>query len=149
MIDAICSQYGYVSNSTYWVYNESRDLSSHPKLPDDWYAGSGDSSYKTAYQIGSGKTLSYRVGGYYECAGFASFIGWKLTGVIPKTGNVSSSSGAGSGWKAYSAEEIKNAGGVKVGDIIRAEDDRRYVIPSAPGRRFEGDTKVTDMLYHC
>ncbi len=37
----------------------------------------------------------------------------------------------------------------KVGDIIRAEDDRRYVIPSAPGRRFEGDTKVTDMLYHC
>ena len=37
----------------------------------------------------------------------------------------------------------------KVGDIIRAEEDRRYVIPSAPGRRFEGDTKVTDMLYHC
>lgn len=37
----------------------------------------------------------------------------------------------------------------KVGEIIRAEEDRRFCIPSAPGRRFEGDTKVTDMLYHC
>lgn len=37
----------------------------------------------------------------------------------------------------------------KVGKIIRAEEDRRYVIPSAPGRRYEGDAKVTDMLYHC
>ncbi len=37
----------------------------------------------------------------------------------------------------------------KVGDIIRADVDRRFVIPSAPGRRFDGDTKVTDMLYDC
>ena len=37
----------------------------------------------------------------------------------------------------------------KVGDIIREDKDRRYVIPSAPGKRFEGDTKVTDMLYAC
>lgn len=37
----------------------------------------------------------------------------------------------------------------KVGDIIRAEEDRKYVIPSAPGKRFNGDTKVTDMLYDC
>ena len=37
----------------------------------------------------------------------------------------------------------------KVGDIIRAEESRKYVVPSAPGKRFSGDTKVTDMLYHC
>ncbi len=38
---------------------------------------------------------------------------------------------------------------MKVGEIIRAEDDRKYVIPSAPGKRFNGDSKVTDMLYDC
>lgn len=37
----------------------------------------------------------------------------------------------------------------KVGDIIRSEESRRYVIPSAPGKRFDGDTKVTDLLYGC
>ncbi len=43
-----------------------------------------------------------------------------------------------------SAEQFK-----KVGDIIRADEARRYVVPSAPGKRFSGDTKVTDMLYDC
>lgn len=43
-----------------------------------------------------------------------------------------------------SAEQFK-----KVGKIIRQEEARRYVIPSAPGKRFGGDTKVTDMLYSC
>ena len=37
----------------------------------------------------------------------------------------------------------------KVGKIIRAEKSRRYVVPSAPGKRFSSDTKVTDMLYGC
>ncbi len=37
----------------------------------------------------------------------------------------------------------------KVGDIIRADKDRIYVVPSAPGKRFSGDTKVTDLLYRC
>ena len=37
----------------------------------------------------------------------------------------------------------------KVGDIIRSEESRRYVVPSAPGKRFDGDTKVTDLLYGC
>ena len=37
----------------------------------------------------------------------------------------------------------------KVGSIIRADEARRYVIPSAPGKRYSLDTKVTDMLYHC
>ena len=43
-----------------------------------------------------------------------------------------------------SAEQFK-----KVGDIIHADAERRYVIPSAPGKRFSDDTKVTDMLYEC
>ena len=37
----------------------------------------------------------------------------------------------------------------KVGEIIRSEDSRRYVVPSAPGKRFSEDTKVTDLLYAC
>ena len=37
----------------------------------------------------------------------------------------------------------------KVGDIIRADETRKYVVPSAPGKRNPKDTKVTDMLYAC
>lgn len=37
----------------------------------------------------------------------------------------------------------------KVGNIIRADEDRCYVVPSAPGKRFSNDVKVTDMLYDC
>ncbi|MCI8528593.1 MAG: aspartate kinase [Lachnospiraceae bacterium] len=43
-----------------------------------------------------------------------------------------------------SAEQFK-----KVGDIVRQDENRRYVVPSAPGKRFPKDTKVTDMLYAC
>lgn len=35
----------------------------------------------------------------------------------------------------------------KVAQIIRSDKQRRYVVPSAPGKRFDDDTKVTDMLY--
>ncbi|MCQ2540949.1 MAG: aspartate kinase [Lachnospiraceae bacterium] len=42
-----------------------------------------------------------------------------------------------------SAEQFK-----KVGAIIKADDTRVYVVPSAPGKRFKEDTKVTDMLLH-
>ena len=35
----------------------------------------------------------------------------------------------------------------KVGDIIRADKSRRFVVPSAPGKRSSDDTKVTDLLY--
>lgn len=40
-----------------------------------------------------------------------------------------------------SAEQFK-----KVGAIIQADESRVYVVPSAPGKRFSDDTKVTDML---
>ena len=42
------------------------------------------------------------------------------------------------------AEQFK-----KVAEIIHADETRRYVVPSAPGKRFKDDTKVTDMLYDC
>ena len=37
----------------------------------------------------------------------------------------------------------------KVGEIIRADRERKFVVPSAPGKRSSDDTKVTDMLYAC
>lgn len=43
-----------------------------------------------------------------------------------------------------SAEQFK-----KAARIIGKEESRRYVVPSAPGKRAPGDTKVTDMLYRC
>ena len=42
------------------------------------------------------------------------------------------------------ANQIKKAAA-----IIKAEECRRYVVPSAPGKRFSDDIKVTDMLYKC
>ena len=38
---------------------------------------------------------------------------------------------------------------IKVADIIHSDEGRRYIVPSAPGKRFSEDTKVTDMLYEC
>lgn len=37
----------------------------------------------------------------------------------------------------------------KVAAIIKADKERCYVVPSAPGKRFSEDIKVTDMLYKC
>ncbi len=42
------------------------------------------------------------------------------------------------------AEQFK-----KVARIIQKDESRRYIIPSAPGKRTPDDTKVTDMLYGC
>ncbi len=37
----------------------------------------------------------------------------------------------------------------KMKSIIEADVDRRYIVASAPGKRFEIDNKVTDLLYLC
>ena len=37
----------------------------------------------------------------------------------------------------------------QVAQIIRRNSDRRYVVVSAPGKRFKGDFKITDMFYLC
>ncbi len=42
------------------------------------------------------------------------------------------------------ADQIKKAAA-----IIKADPMRRFVVPSAPGKRFKDDIKITDMLYKC
>ncbi len=37
----------------------------------------------------------------------------------------------------------------KAADIIHADPERRYVVPSAPGKRSKDDQKITDLLYLC
>lgn len=37
----------------------------------------------------------------------------------------------------------------KVRSIVRADSERRYVVPSAPGKRTSADRKITDLLYLC
>jgi len=37
----------------------------------------------------------------------------------------------------------------QVAEIVKSDPTRKYVVPSAPGKRFSADTKVTDMLYSC
>lgn len=37
----------------------------------------------------------------------------------------------------------------KAADIVLADPNRRFVVASAPGKRFSEDIKITDMLYAC
>jgi aspartate kinase len=37
----------------------------------------------------------------------------------------------------------------KVESIVKADKERRYVVPSAPGKRTPSDNKITDLLYLC
>jgi len=37
----------------------------------------------------------------------------------------------------------------KIGSIIRSDPRRRFIVPSAPGKRYGDDTKITDLLYIC
>ncbi len=37
----------------------------------------------------------------------------------------------------------------QVAAIVKADPTRRFVVPSAPGKRDKQDTKVTDLLYEC
>ena len=63
-------------------------------------------------------------------------------------------------WKEYKMKNVKvvKFGGSsladanqfkKVADIIKADPARRFVVASAPGKRYVEDVKVTDMLYAC
>lgn len=38
---------------------------------------------------------------------------------------------------------------IKVKEIVTADSKRRYIIPSAPGKRDGNDHKITDLLYMC
>lgn len=37
----------------------------------------------------------------------------------------------------------------KIRQIVESDPDRRYVVVSAPGKRFDGDSKITDLLFMC
>ncbi len=37
----------------------------------------------------------------------------------------------------------------KTKEIIEADKDRRYIVVSAPGKRYDQDNKITDLLYLC
>ena len=37
----------------------------------------------------------------------------------------------------------------KTKQIIDQDPDRKYIVVSAPGKRYEGDSKITDLLYLC
>ncbi len=50
----------------------------------------------------------------------------------------------------FGGSSLANAGQfAKVAKIIQEDQNRRYVVPSAPGKRNAKETKVTDMLYQC
>ena len=37
----------------------------------------------------------------------------------------------------------------KVRAIVESNPERKYIVPSAPGKRGPGDDKITDLLYAC
>ncbi len=37
----------------------------------------------------------------------------------------------------------------KIKEIVEADPERRYVVVSAPGKRYDGDSKITDLLFMC
>lgn len=38
---------------------------------------------------------------------------------------------------------------IKTKEIIEADKDRKYIVVSAPGKRYDQDNKITDLLYLC
>lgn len=50
----------------------------------------------------------------------------------------------------FGGSSLADAGQMqKVANIVRRDEACHYVVPSAPGKRFSGDDKVTDLLYEC
>lgn len=50
----------------------------------------------------------------------------------------------------FGGTSLADAGQIcKVKAIIDADSERRYVVPSAPGKRTSDDKKITDLLYLC
>ena len=50
----------------------------------------------------------------------------------------------------FGGSSLSDAGQFKkVAAIVRSDPERRFVVVSAPGKRFSGDEKITDLLYRC
>ncbi len=64
-----------------------------------------------------------------------------LGGYIMQNSTITAKFGGSSLAEAGQFEKVKN--------IIESNADRKYIIPSAPGKRFASDYKITDLLYLC
>ena len=50
----------------------------------------------------------------------------------------------------FGGTSLADAGHFKrIREIIAEDPDRRFIVVSAPGKRFDGDVKVTDLLLAC
>lgn len=50
----------------------------------------------------------------------------------------------------FGGTSLADAGAIRqAAEIIRQDPERRYAVASAPGKRFDGDEKVTDLLLAC
>ena len=50
----------------------------------------------------------------------------------------------------FGGSSLADAGHIRrVCELVQADQARQYVVPSAPGKRYDGDQKITDLLYLC
>ena len=50
----------------------------------------------------------------------------------------------------FGGSSLADAGQIrKVQQILLSDKNRKYMVPSAPGKRFKEDDKITDLLYKC
>ncbi len=113
-IDRVCTKYGF-ENGSYWTYNYNNVSNTASAL--DAAAQSGFKASKTPYGSTYGSSLKstmhkgeYWYQGYRQCIGLCELIGREITGKSPHTQ-----------WTHYtSVSAVNNAGGIKVGDVIRA-----------------------------
>ena len=50
----------------------------------------------------------------------------------------------------FGGSSLADAGQInKVKNILASDPSRRYMVPSAPGKRHKDDDKITDLLYKC
>ena len=145
-IDSVCSEYGFNSgtsnNPVYWSYdwtNLTKTQSVLDSAAQTSYKathtpkGTGSEHYvsklfskQSAPHTGYLEYGQYVFNGKIECYGFAEFLGYKLTGQYPS-----------SQWTHYtSVSEVNNAGGIKVGDVIRAGGHSAFVL-SVSGNTFK------------
>lgn len=156
-IDRVCNAYGFKSGK-YWTYNfnnVSKTKSALDAAATSSYTASdtpyGDcltnqyySSGKKNHGIyqtnsnreytrdGNGSKIKIDSGLFYgeyvfhssvQCYAFADFIGYQITGSYPS-----------SDWTHYTTKtQVKNAGGLQVGDVIRADGHSAMVLTVSGG----------------
>ena len=116
-IQDVCNRYGFKSGA-YWTYDYNgvdKTKSALDAAATSGYRASGvpygSGTYRSAYYSGSDTHYGeYIFQGGRQCFGFANFIGYQITGSVPT-----------SSWTRYnSVAEVEQAGGLQVGDVIRA-----------------------------